>query len=113
MRKFKESITPYIHQLYAIYNTILPYTMQSRYSRPSHLVINAIETDMKNGNHNEKLKIIDELTRSLDLIKQSAESIERSVSRCIIKRIRRIKKGDSDDKIRRFDKRVYLFSISS
>lgn len=76
LRKFKESITPYIHQLYAIYNTILPYTMQSRYSRPSHLVINAIETDMKNGNHDEKLKIIDELTRSLDLIKQSAESID-------------------------------------
>lgn len=76
LRKFKESITPYIHQLYAIYNTILPYTMQSRYSRPSHLVINAIETDMKNGNHNEKLRIIDELTRSVDLIKQSAESID-------------------------------------
>lgn len=76
LRKFKESITSYIHQLYAIYNTILPYTMQSRYSRPSHLVINAIETDMKNGNHDEKLKIIDELTRSVDLIKQSAESID-------------------------------------
>ena len=76
LRKFKESITPYIHQLYAIYNTILLYTMQSRYSRPSHLVINAIETDMKNGNHNEKLRIIDELTRSVDLIKQSAESID-------------------------------------
>lgn len=75
LRKFKESITPYVNQLIKIYSDTFPYILSQRMGRPAPLVIDAIRTDVKNKNNDEKLRIIDELQQSLSALEQSIESI--------------------------------------
>lgn len=75
LRKFKESITPYVNQLIKIYSDTFPYILSQRMGRPAPLVIDAIHTDIKNKNNDEKLHIIDELQQSLNALEQSIESI--------------------------------------
>lgn len=75
LRKFKESITPYVNQLIKIYTDAFPYILSQRMGRPAPLVVDAIRADVKNKNNAEKLRIIDELQQSLNALEQSIDSI--------------------------------------
>ena len=71
---FKEAIAPYIEELLKIHEELQPYIDCPYQGSPPKLVVDAINIDMENGNNNEKLRIIDEvsvLTKALEQLSNS------------------------------------------
>ena len=74
LQHFKEAIAPYIEELLKIHEELQPYIDCPYQGSPPKLVIDAINIDMENGNNNEKLRIIDEvsvLTKALEQLSNS------------------------------------------
>lgn len=74
LQHFKEAIAPYIEELLKIHEELQPYIDCPYQGAPPKLVVDAINIDMENGNNNEKLRIIDEvsvLTKALEQLSNS------------------------------------------
>lgn len=72
---FKESVEPYIEELLKIHEELQPYINCPYQGTPPKLVVDAINTDMENGDNNEKLRIIDEVSALTDTLEQSSKSL--------------------------------------
>ena len=74
LQHFKEAIAPYIEELLKIHEELQPYINCPYQGSPPKLVVDAINIDMENGNNNEKLRIVDEvsvLTKALEQLSNS------------------------------------------
>lgn len=75
LQHFKEAITPYIEELLKIHEELQPYINCPYQGTPPKLVTDAINADMENGDNNEKLRIIDEVSVLTKALEQSSKSI--------------------------------------
>ena len=75
LQHFKEAIEPYIEELLTIHEELQPYVNCPYQGTPPKLVIDAINTDIENGNNNEKLRIIDEVSALTKTLEQSSNSL--------------------------------------
>ena len=75
LQHFKEAIGPYIEELLKIHEELQPYIDCPYQGSPPKLVTDAINADMENGNNNEKLRIIDEVSVLTKALEQSSNSL--------------------------------------
>ena len=75
LQHFKDSVEPYIEELLKIHEELQPYINCPYQGSPSKLVTDAINADMENGNNNEKLRIIDEVSVLTKALEQSSNSL--------------------------------------
>lgn len=75
LRHFKEAIAPYIEELLKIHEELQPYIGCPYQGSPPKLVVDAINIDMENGNNNEKLRIIDEVSVFTKALEQLSNSL--------------------------------------
>lgn len=75
LQHFKESVEPYIEELLKIHEELQLYISCPYQGTPPKLVIDAINTDIENGNNNEKLRIIDEVSVLTKTLEQSSKSL--------------------------------------
>ena len=75
LQHFKESVEPYIEELLKIHEELQPYISCPYQCTPPKLVVDAINADMENGNNNEKLRIIDEVSVLTKALEQSSKSL--------------------------------------
>lgn len=75
LQHFKESVEPYIEELLKIHAELQPYINCPYQGTPPKLVTDAINTDMENGDNNEKLRIIDEVSVLTKALEQSSKSL--------------------------------------
>lgn len=72
---FKEAIVPYVEELLKIHEELQPYIDCPYQGSPPKLVVDAINADMENGDNNEKLRIIDEVSVLTKALEQSSKSL--------------------------------------
>lgn len=75
LQHFKEAIAPYIEELLKIHEELQPYINCPYQGTPPKLVTDAINADMENGDNNEKLRIIDEVSVLTKALEQSSKSL--------------------------------------
>ena len=75
LQHFKEAIAPYIEELLKIHEELQPYIDCPYQGTPPKLVVDAINADMENGDNNEKLRIIDEVSVLTKALEQSSKSL--------------------------------------
>lgn len=75
LQHFKEAIAPYIEELLKIHEELQPYINCPYQGTPPKLVTDAINADMENGDNNEKLRIIDEVSVLTKALEQSSNSL--------------------------------------
>lgn len=75
LQHFKEAIAPYIEELLKIHEELQPYIDCPYQGSPPKLVVDAINADMENGDNNEKLRIIDEVSVLTKTLEQSSKSL--------------------------------------
>lgn len=75
LQHFKEVIAPYIEELLKIHEELQPYIDCPHQGTPPKLVVDAINADMENGDNNEKLRIIDEVSVLTKALEQSSKSL--------------------------------------
>lgn len=75
LQHFKEAIEPYIEELLKIHEELQSYIDCPYQGSPPKLVVDAINADMENGNNNEKLRIIDEVSVLTKALEQSSNSL--------------------------------------
>lgn len=75
LQHFKESVEPYIEELLKIHEELQPYINCPYQGSPQKFVADAINADMENGDNNEKLRIIDEVSVLTKALEQSSKSL--------------------------------------
>lgn len=75
LQHFKESVEPYIEELLKIHEELQPYINCPYQGAPPKLVADAINTDMENGDNDEKLRVIDEVSVLTKALEQSSKSL--------------------------------------
>lgn len=75
LQHFKEAIAPYIEELLKIHEELQPYISCPHQGTPPKLVVDAINADMENGNNDEKLRVIDEVSVLTKALEQSSKSL--------------------------------------
>lgn len=75
LQHFKEAIAPYIEELLKIHEELQPYIDCPYQGTPPKLVVDAINADMENGDNNEKLRVIDEVSVLTKALEQSSKSL--------------------------------------
>lgn len=75
LQHFKESVEPYIEELLKSHEELQPYINCPYQGAPPKFVADAINADMENGDNNEKLRIIDEVSVLTKALEQSSKSL--------------------------------------
>lgn len=75
LQHFKESVEPYVEELLKIHEELQPYINCPYQGAPPKLVTDSINADMENGDNNEKLRIIDEVSVLTKAFEQSSKSL--------------------------------------
>ena len=75
LQHFKESVEPYIEELLKIHEELQPYINCPYQGAPPTRVADAINADIENGDNNEKLRIIDEVSVLTKALEQSSKSL--------------------------------------
>lgn len=75
LRHFKQEIKPYVDKMIQIYDDLQEYLDVPFQQRLTDTMIDALNKDLENGNNDEKLRIIDEVSVAIKEIEQLSQSI--------------------------------------
>lgn len=75
LRHFKQEIKPYVDKMIQIYDDLQEYLDVPFQQRLTDTMIDALNKDLENGNNDEKLRIIDEVSVAIKEIEQLSQSV--------------------------------------